>query len=232
MAGTHESAETYSPAGGGSRRGLLIVGGGGHGRVVAEAAFMSGRFSRLLVVDPHAAAEWTFSLCPCVASEADADARAQDWQFIVAVGKPALRRRLFNEFAQKGFAPANVFHPAANVSPSALMGAGVAVCAGAVVATLARVGDGVIINHNAVVEHDSETADFAHLAPGSVLAGGARLGEGSFLGSNASIRHGKSVGSGIVIGNGAAVVTDISQPGIYGGTPARLLKTTTLPREG
>ena len=209
MAGTHNSAETSSPAGGGSQRGLLIIGGGGHGRVVAEAASLSGRFSRLLVVDPHAAAGWTFTLCPCVASETDADAQPADWQFIAAVGEPALRRRLFSEYMQKGFAPANVQHPAAIVSPSALIGRGVAVCAGAVVATLARVGDGVIVNHNAVVEHDSETADFAHLAPGSVLAGGARLGEGSFLGSNASIRHGKSVGSGIVIGNGATEFREI-----------------------
>ncbi|SOE17814.1 acetyltransferase EpsM [Hoeflea halophila] len=232
MAGTRKSAEPSSPASEGSQRGLLIVGGGGHGRVVAEAAFLSGRFSRLLVVDPHAATGWTFTLCPCVAKETDVDARPAEWRFIAAVGDPALRRRLFNQFLQKGFAPANVLHPAAVISPSALIGRGVAVCAGAVVATLARVGEGVIVNHNAVVEHDSETADFAHLAPGSVLAGGARLGEGSFLGSNASIRHGKSVGSGIVIGNGAAVATDISKPGIYGGTPARLLKMTTLPREG
>jgi UDP-N-acetylbacillosamine N-acetyltransferase len=232
MSGTRDSAETSKTAGRGSLPGLLIVGGGGHGRVVAEAAFLSGRFSQLLVIDPHAAADWAFPLCSCVASETDADAQPADWQFIAAVGEPVLRRRLFEEFVQKGFAPANVLHPAAIISPSALIGRGVAVCAGAVVATLARIGDGVIVNHNAVVEHDSEAAAFAHLAPGAVLAGGARLGEKSFLGSNASIRHGKSVGSGIVIGNGAAVTADISEPGIYGGTPARLLKMTTLPREG
>lgn len=232
MSGTRDSAENSKTAGHGSLPGLLIVGGGGHGRVVAEAAFLSGRFSQFLVVDPHAAAGWTFTLCPCVTSETDADAHPADWQFIAAVGEPVLRRRLFEEFVQKGFAPANVLHPAAIISPSALIGRGVAVCAGAVVATLTRIGDGVIVNHNAVVEHDSEAAAFAHLAPGAILSGGARLGEKSFLGSNASIRHGKSVGSDIVIGNGAAVTADIFEPGIYGGTPARILKKTTLPREG
>jgi UDP-N-acetylbacillosamine N-acetyltransferase len=232
MSGTSDTAETSKTAGHGSLPGLLIVGGGGHGRVVAEAAFLTGRFSQLLVIDPHAAADWTFSLCPCVASEAGVGAQPADWQFIAAVGEPVLRQRLFDEFERKGFAPANVLHPAAIVSPSAQIGRGVAVCAGAVVATLAKVGDGVIVNHTAVVEHDSEVAAFAHLAPGAVLAGGASLGEKSFLGSNASIRHGKRVGSGIIIGNGAAVAADMSEPGIYGGTPARLLKMTTLPREG
>lgn len=231
MSGPHDKAERSSPKGGDSLIGLLIVGGGGHGRVVAEAASLSGRFSQLLVVDPHATASWTFSLCSCVASEADVDAQPTDWQFISAVGEVALRRRLFDEFIEKGFVPANVRHPAAILSPSALIGRGVAILAGAVVASLARIGDGVIVNHNAVVEHDSETADFAHLGPGSVLAGGARLGEGSFLGSNASIRHGKSVGSGIFIGHGAAVATDIFKPGVYGGIPARLLKMAIMPKE-
>lgn len=232
MSVSRESAESSKTAGHGSLPGLLIVGGGGHGRVVAEAAFLSGRFSQLLVIDPHAAADWDFSLCPCVASEVEADVQPAHWRFISAVGEQDLRQRLFDHYERKEFAPATVLHPAAIVSPSAQIGRGVAVCAGAVVATLARVGDGVIVNHNAVVEHDSEVAAFAHLAPGAILAGDACLGEKSFLGSNASIRHGKRVGSGIVIGNGAAVVADVSEPGIYGGTPARLLKKTTLPKEG
>lgn len=232
MSGTPKTAETAQPTDCCSLQGLLIVGGGGHGRVVAEAAFLSRRFSRLLVIDPNAAAGWTFSLCPCVSSEVNADARPTDWQFISAVGEPALRQRLFDEFVGKGFDPASVFHPAAIISPSALIGRGVAVLGGAVVATLARIGDGVIVNHNAVVEHESEVAAFAHVAPGAVLAGGAKLGEKSFLGSNSSVRHGKSVGSCIVIGNGTAVVTDICEPGIYGGTPARMLKKITMPKEG
>jgi len=232
MSGTVDSTEAFATAGHGSQPGLLIVGGGGHGRVVAEAAFLSGRFSQLLVIDPHASADWTFSVCPCVANEVDVDAQPEDWQFISAVGEPDLRQRLFDAYERKGFAPATVLHPTAIVSPSAQIGRGVAVCAGAVVATLSRVGDGVIVNHKAVVEHDSEVAAFAHLAPGAVLAGGACLGKKSFLGSNASIRHGKRVGPGVIIGNGAAVVADISGPGIYGGTPARLLKKTKLPREG
>ncbi|OCW57000.1 NeuD/PglB/VioB family sugar acetyltransferase [Hoeflea olei] len=211
--------------------GLLVLGGGGHGRVVAEAAFLSGRFSRLLVVDPQAAAGWSFPICPCVADETGIAAEPADWRFIAAVGDPALRRRLFEAYLHKGFAPASVLHPAAIVSPSAQVGRGVVVCAGAVVATLARLGDGVIVNHAAVVEHDGEVGAFAHLAPGAVLAGGASLGDGSFLGSNASIRHGMRVGPGVVIGNGAAVVADLPEPGTYGGTPARPLNKTTRPRE-
>jgi len=232
MSGMLESTGGLEAAQNDASAGLLVIGGGGHGRVVAEAAHLSGHFPRLLVVDPHASENWSLSLCQCVKSEADADVRPQEWRFIAAVGDPLLRQRLFEEYLAKGFVPVTVIHPRAIVSPSAQLGRGVAVCAGAVVATLARIGDGVIVNHNAVAEHDSEVAPFAHLAPGAVLAGGAYLGEKAFLGASASVRHGKRVGAGIIIGNGAAVAADILEPGVYTGTPARLLKPVNLPGEG
>lgn len=232
MSGMIESTGSMEAMANGASAGLLVIGGGGHGRVVAEAAYLSGHFSQLLVIDPHASGSWNFSLCPRVKHEGEADAQPQEWRFIAAVGDPVLRQRLFEEYLAKGFVPASIVHPRAIISPSAQLGRGVAVCAGAVVATLARIGDGVIVNHNAVVEHDSEVASFAHLAPGAVLAGGAYLGERAFLGSAASIRHGKRVGAGIVIGNGSAVAADISEPGVYAGTPARLIKPAILPREG
>ena len=232
MSGLLDRSDGLKAAQNDATAGLLVVGGGGHGRVVAEAAYLSGHFPRLLVVDPHTSEGWSFALCQCVKSEADADVRPLEWRFIAAVGDPSLRQRLFEEYLGKGFVPATVIHPRANVSPSAQLGRGVAVCAGAVVATLARIGDGVIVNHNAVAEHDSEVAPFAHLAPGAVLAGGAYLGEKAFLGAAASVRHGKRVGAGIIIGNGAAVAADIFEPGVYAGTPARLLKPVNPPREG
>lgn len=214
-------------------RNLLVLGGGGHGRVVAEAAILSGSFARLVVVvDPNASEGWSFPACPCVSSEEEIAAHPREWDFVAAVGEPGIRRRLFETYRAKGFAPASVIHPKAIVSPSATIGEGVMILGGAVIATLARLGDAVIVNHNAVIEHDSEIADFAHAAPGSVLAGGAYLGEGSFLGSSASVRHGKRVGAGITIGNGAAVGGDIVEPGVYIGAPARLLRKLNSTREG
>ncbi|PCI02485.1 MAG: carbonic anhydrase [Hyphomicrobiales bacterium] len=210
---------------------LLVIGGGGHGRVVAEAAHLSAQFSQIVVVDPYAIDSWTLPFCKCVAAEAAIDADPQSWDFVSAVGGASLRKRLFDEYSAKGFTPARVMHPRAIVSPSAYLGRGVVVLAGAVVATLASIEDGVIVNHNAVVEHDCKVGQFAHLAPGSILAGGACLEDKVFLGAAASVRHGVRVGADIVIGNGAAVVADIFQQGVYVGTPASLIKSTSTFKE-
>lgn len=203
--------------------GLMIIGGGGHGRVVAEAAQLGGRFERVAVIDEKAVTSWQLPFIDCFASEHELGATPDAWSFVVAIGHAPTRRRLFASYSLAGFWPASVLHPAASVSCSADVGKGAVILAGAVVASLARIGQGAIVNHSAVVEHDCHVAPFAHLGPGSVMAGGSFLGEDSFLGACASVRHSVTVGAGITIGNGAAVGRSVYEPGIYVGVPARRL---------
>lgn len=203
---------------------LLVIGGGGHGRVVLEAAWLSGKFDQLVAVDPMMSPNWPYAEHLCVASEADVSAEPGKWRFIVAIGSPVLRRQLFGVFVGKGFDPVSVFHPAANISPSARLGRGCTVLAGGVIGAGAVIGNGAIVNNGAIVEHDCLVEAFAHLAPGAVLAGGAVLGSESFLGANSSVKQGISIAGGVTVGNGAAIVRDITVPGVYVGNPARLLK--------
>lgn len=206
----------------GSER-LMVIGGGGHGRVVAEAAQLGGRFERVVVIDEKALPNWPLPSVDCFANEQELGALPKEWSFVVAIGHAPTRRRLFASYSQAGFRPARVLHPGALVSPSADVEEGAVILAGAVVSTLARIGRGAIVNHNAVVEHDCQVGAFAHIGPGSVIAGGSTLGQESFLGACGSIRHGVVVEAGITIGNGAAVTCSLDEPGTYMGVPARRL---------
>lgn len=210
---------------------LLVAGGGGHGRVVLEAAMLSARFSRLAAVDPLAWKSWSISDYPCAADETILGATPNAWQFISAVGDAAVRQKLFDTFAAKGFEAASVSHPSAQISPSARLGRGCMVLANAVIGAGAVIGDGVIVNNGAIVEHDAVVGSFAHLAPGAVLAGGASLGAASFLGANASVRHGMVIAAGVTLGNGSVVVQNLEESGIYVGNPARRLSSSSKPAE-
>jgi sugar O-acyltransferase (sialic acid O-acetyltransferase NeuD family) len=201
---------------------LLVVGGGGHGRVVLEAALLNDHFARVVAVDPEEYKSWSLQIARCVEDEKEVVRDNETWVFVPAVGNAILRQKLFNAYLGKGFAPASVIHPASTISPSARLGRGVVVLAG-IVGVQATIGDGVIVNNGAIVEHDCVVGDFSHLAPGAVLAGGSSLGGGCFLGANSSVRHATAIVGNVTVGHGAVVTRDIGAPGVYVGSPAKLM---------
>lgn len=201
---------------------LVIIGGGGHGRVVAEAAALSGLVD-LVIVDPQMAGNWPLETGRCVETDAEAGLDIPGAGFVVAIGNNKIREKLYEKYSLTGARPISVLHPAASVSPSAKIGEGAMIMAGAVVGPLADIGPGVIVNHGAIAEHDTVIGAFSHLAPGAVLAGGARAGKRCFLGANSCVRHGAQINNDVVLGHGAVATRSIAHAGTYVGNPARPL---------
>lgn len=200
---------------------LLIFGAGGHGRVVADAALLTGNWPRVLASDRDLA-RCSGELIPGVALVQPNDASAAATAVHVAIGKAANREK---EAANMGpTALATVTHPRASVSPLAFVGPGCFIAAQAVVAPGARLGTAVIVNHGAVVDHDAAVGDFSHIAPLAALGGGVQIGRRVLVGTGASVLGGVCVGDDVVIGAGAVVADHLPEPGIYAGVPARRLK--------
>ena len=197
---------------------LCILGASGHGRVVADAALRSGRWSALHATDRDPA-RCTGSLLPGVELRAMDRALAAATGVHVAIGNNEARRR---EAQAAGLARlATVVHPQASVSPFAQVGAGCFVAAQAVLAPQVRLAEGVIVNHGAVVDHDATVGAFSHIAPGASLAGCAVVGAQVLIGAGARVLPGVSVCDGAVLGAGAVAIRDITEPGTYVGIPAR-----------
>jgi sugar O-acyltransferase (sialic acid O-acetyltransferase NeuD family) len=146
-----------------------------------------------------------------------------DAQLFVAVGEPAIRRRLFDRIARVGRTPGGFVHPAAYVAHSAVIGAGAIVYPNATVHGRVQLGTGVVVNSNASVGHECEIGAFSNLNPGVALGGRIRMAPGTYVGIGASLVEEISVCEGVVIGAGATVTDDIRRPGTYIGTPARLM---------
>jgi UDP-perosamine 4-acetyltransferase len=183
---------------------LLIIGAGGHGRVVAEAAQLSGveiagfidnQISRLPNEIDSIKVLGDDSLLPSLESS--------KYSFTVGVGMsrvPDPRGALFLKMLDLGFAPQSIFHPSAVISPTAEVSPGAQILAQAVVQAGAKVGRGVIINTGSVIEHDCTIAEFCHVAPCAVVLGGATLEAGSMVGANAVIRPGAYLGPVSMLG--------------------------------
>lgn len=200
---------------------LLIFGAGGHGRVVADAALLTGQWPRVLASDRDPA-RCRGELLAGVALLRPDEATAAATAVHVAIGNAASREK------EVATLPAGILaivaHPRASVSIQAQVAAGCFIAAQAVVAPGARLGTAVIVNHGAVVDHDVTVGDFSHIAPLAALGGGVQIGRRVLVGSGASILPGVRVGDDVVIGAGSVVVDHLHEPGVYAGVPARRLK--------
>lgn len=116
------------------------------------------------------------------------------------------------------------------ISPNAIANRDVSVSEGAVVMdgvvmnSGATIGRGAIVNTNSTIEHDVVLADWTHVASGATICGGATVGSFSMIGAGATVIEGIKITSGCIVGAGATVVRDISEPGVYVGSPARRVK--------
>jgi UDP-perosamine 4-acetyltransferase len=110
------------------------------------------------------------------------------------------------------------------VSPSAQIFPGVVVMARACAGPLSVLRDYCIVNTGTIVEHDNSIGIAAHLAPGVALGGSVTIGDRTLVGIGSSIRPGVKVGQDVVIGAGSAVIADVADGSVVGGTPARRLR--------
>lgn len=83
--------------------------------------------------------------------------------------------------------------------------------------------DGVLLGHNVVIatlNHDLAPERRGNMHPAPV-----HIGKKVWVGSNAVICQGVTLGDGAVIAAGAVVVTDVPPNTVYGGVPAKFIKT-------
>jgi sugar O-acyltransferase (sialic acid O-acetyltransferase NeuD family) len=200
---------------------LIIFGAGGHGRVVADAALLQGRWTEISASDRNSLS-CQGELLPGVQLRPFDVPSSGDACMHIAIGNNLARQR---EAAVCGYERlVSVIHPAATVSLSSDINRGSFVAAGAIVGPAACVGVGVIVNHGAVVDHDVEVGSFSHIAPNAVLGGHVKTGQRVLVGAGAVVLPLKVIGDDVTIGAGTVVNQDLLEPGVYAGIPVRKIQ--------
>lgn len=186
---------------------LVVIGAGGHGRAVAEAAQMVGKWQQIVFLDdgfPNVGNTLNWPVLGKAAGFANTLDNVDEC--IIAIGNQSVRERLFHELTDAGVRLASVVHPRAWVSPNASVERGVAVMAGAVVGCMARIGCGAIINANSTVDHDAVLEDFAHIGVGVQLAGGVVVRKSAWLQAGCSAGYRVVVPEQAVVPPGTALM--------------------------
>lgn len=200
---------------------LGVLGAGGHGRVIADTATVSGRWSDIIFFDDNSVGSCIANTWSVAGTFADffGDQNNCD-AAIVGIGDNKSRKSAQEKIIGAGIPIATVVHPNAFVSPRAKLGIGVVVFAGVQIQLGADIGNGCIINTSATIDHDCVLGDFVHVSPGARIAGGVVIGSQTWIGIGAVIKEKVVIGKGSIVGAGSVVLNDVPDNTVVVGVPA------------
>jgi len=207
--------------------GLLILGAGGHGRVVADAARLTGRWTTVAFLDDRHADLGAVDGLPVLGSFAASKGLVGRYrQAVAAVGDNRLRLQVLKVLRKEGFELPSIIHPGAIVGSDVILGEGTVVLAQSVINVGARLAEGCIVNTGATVDHECVIGRGVHLSPGVHLGGNVIVGDRTWLGVGAVVRNGVTIGKDVMVGVGAAVIDDLPDGVTAVGVPARVVGTS------
>ena len=154
---------------------LLILGAGQYGVMAAEIAEAMGAFDRIAFLDDsfatrHPEQREGSSKVSLIGTIADLPKFVEQFKFgFVAIGNPALRRKLTEQLKQNNFSLATLVHPTAYVSPSAQLEPGCCVEPNATLQTAAVIKQASFIASGAVIRHNATVGEFCHIDCNAVV---------------------------------------------------------------
>lgn len=114
------------------------------------------------------------------------------------------------------------------VHETAKLGKGVAVFSFNLIMANAVIGNHCIIDAYCLVGHDTIVGNNCTIRPGTLIAGKTTIGNNCLFNMKAGVINKINICDDVVIGAFSNVTKTISQPGMYVGTPARLVKSAEV----
>lgn len=207
---------------------IVVIGGGGHAKVVVSILRKLKHYRILGYTDLQdrgslLEASYLGGDCELAALAS----RLQKLNAVLAIGQVGLgenRYELWTRLQSQALSFPPIVSPRAIVNEGVSCGDGTVVMDGVVINSGARIGYGAIVNTNSTIEHDAVLEDWVHIAPGVTISGGVNVGRFSMIGAGATVIEGIRIASGCMVGAGATIVRDLTEPGVYIGTPARRIR--------
>jgi sugar O-acyltransferase (sialic acid O-acetyltransferase NeuD family) len=147
-----------------------------------------------------------------------------EYEVLIAVGDSLSRKEIINRLPEetKYF---RFIHPSAQIlGNDVYLGKGSIVCAGTIITTNCVIGDHAHLNLNTTIGHDCRIGNFFTTAPGVKISGNCKIANCVYVGTNASVKQKIEICDNVTIGLNSGVVKNITNPGVYIGSPAKILE--------
>jgi sugar O-acyltransferase (sialic acid O-acetyltransferase NeuD family) len=152
---------------------------------------------------------------------------SKNFEFVIAVGEPFIRKFLRERIHSAGFHLAILVHPSVSISLETKVGAGTTICTNCFVSCDVSLGENVLIQPCASIGHDNQIGNDTVISTYVSIAGGCNIGDETYIGLHVPIRENINIGSQTIVGMGAVVISDIPNRVIAIGNPARTVKENT-----
>jgi sugar O-acyltransferase (sialic acid O-acetyltransferase NeuD family) len=162
---------------------------------------------------------------PVIRSFDEVKSLPENFEFILGIGSPSSREKIYNIFTELGGVPYNLISKNASIGViNNTIKKGVNIMTGSVITSNCQIGKGVLINLNATIGHDSIIHDFVEICPGVNISGNCEIGKSAFIGTGAILLPSIKIGEGAIIAAGSVVIKDVPPYSMYAGNPATLKK--------
>ncbi len=202
---------------------LFIYGCGGFGREVLELARQINetehKWKEIHFVDDH---NFKKEINDVKVFSYESIKRITDKEFIIAIGEPEIKQKLYIKLKNDNQKLATLVHPSVTVSSYNTVNEGGIICEGSILTTNIIVGTCVIININCTIGHDCNINDFTTISPGCNISGRVEIGKATYIGSGTNVRDEIIVGDQTIVGIGSLITKDIPDRVIAFGVPAKI----------
>lgn len=195
-----------------------IIGAGGFGKEIYWSLSMMERVNTVFFVDDIYWDNSDDRILPLSLFNPD------EYEVVVAIADSYHRERIVNNLPKdtKFF---TYIHPSAQIhGPDVFIGEGSIICAGTILTTNIKIGKHAHLNLITTIGHDNVIGDYFTTAPGTQISGNCTIGNKVYFGTRSCNRQKTKICDNVVIGMNAGVVNDITEPGVYVGTPAKKIK--------
>lgn len=146
----------------------------------------------------------------------------EDEEFALAMGSPALKRKIVGIMKAKGAKFATIIHPTALLSPFAHYGEGFIMFPYSKLSCNSTVGDFVTLL-STPIGHDNVIGEYTVISGGCNIVRNVKIGKDVFLAAGVCIAQDVVIGDGAYLGLGSVVLKDVEAGKKVFGNPARVI---------
>jgi sugar O-acyltransferase (sialic acid O-acetyltransferase NeuD family) len=147
-----------------------------------------------------------------------------EYEVIVAIGDPKSRMEVIEKLPKETKFFTHIHHSCQILGNDVEIGEGSIICAGTIITTNVKLGKHTHLNLHTTIGHDCIIGDYFTTAPGVKVSGNCNISDLVYVGTNSSIKEKINITENVVIGLNSGVVKDITESGIYVGTPTKKIK--------